>query len=128
MPSLGRVLVVDDDPSVGAMLRDLLIELGYVVKHAGGGAEALQLVPVFEPHVVLLDLLMPEMSGVEVLDHLRRDYPTVPVIMVTGNDDEEVARRALEAGAFDYVCKPFTLEVLGRVVAAAMVFPRERPA
>jgi len=98
------------------------------VKHAGGGAEALQLVPVFEPHVVLLDLLMPAMSGVEVLDHLRRDYPTVPVIMVTGNDDEEVARRTLEAGAFDYGCKPFTLEVLGRVVAAAMVFPRERPA
>ena len=50
------------------------------------------------------------------------------MIMVTGNDDEEVARRTLEAGTFDYVCKPFTLEVLGRVVAAAMVFPRERPA
>lgn len=48
------------------------------MKHAGGGAEALQLVPVFEPHVVLLDLLMPAMSGVEVLDHLRRDYPPCP--------------------------------------------------
>jgi CheY-like chemotaxis protein len=71
MPSsLGRVLVVDDEPHVGATLRDVLIELGYIVKVAVRGAEALKLVPVFEPDVVLLDLLMPEMSGVEVLDHL----------------------------------------------------------
>jgi CheY-like chemotaxis protein len=118
---LGRVLVVDDDPNVGAMLRDLLTTLGYVVKNAVRGAEALLLVPVFEPDVVLLDLQMPGMSGIEVLDHLRRDYPSLPVIIVTGNEDEELARRTMRGGAFDYVSKPFTVEVLDRVVTAALV-------
>lgn len=118
---LGRVLVVDDDPNVSTTLRDLLVELGYVVKNAVRGTEALQLVPVFEPDVVLLDLQMPGMSGVDVLDHLHRDDPALPVIIVTGNEDEEVARRTLRGGAFDYVSKPFTIEVLARVVAAALV-------
>jgi len=118
---LGRVLVVDDDPNVGAMLRDLLTTLGYVVKNAVRGAEALLLVPVFEPNVVLLDLQMPGMSGIEVLDRLRRDYPSLPVIIVTGNEDEELARRTMRGGAFDYVSKPFTVEVLDRVVTAALV-------
>ena len=118
---LGRVLVVDDDPNVGAMLRDLLTTLGYVVKNAVRGAEALLLVPVFEPNVVLLDLQMPGMSGIEVLDHLRRDHPGLPVIIVTGNEDEELARRTMRGGAFDYVAKPFTVEMLDRVVTAALV-------
>jgi DNA-binding response OmpR family regulator len=121
---LGRVLVVDDDANVGDMLQDLLVDLGYVVKHALDGTAALRLVPVFEPDVVLLDLQLPGMSGVEVLDRLRRDHPTVPVIIVTGNDDVEVARRTLRGGAFDYLSKPFTVDVLARVVAAAIAMSR----
>jgi CheY-like chemotaxis protein len=124
MPSsLGRVLVVEDETRVGAMLRDALVELGYTVKLAVGGAEALQLVPVFEPDVVLLDLLMPEMSGVEVLAHLRRDYPTLPVVIMSGNEDVEVARATLRAGAFDYLGKPVSLKAIARVVAAAIARP-----
>jgi len=96
MPSsLGRVLVVEDEPRVGAMLREGLVELGYIVEVAVQGAEALQLMPVFEPDVVLLDLLMPEMSGVEVLAHLRRDRPTLRVVIMSGNEDVEVARATL---------------------------------
>ena len=121
---LGRVLVVDDDPNVVEMLQDLLVDVGYLVKHALDGTEALRLVPVFEPDVVLLDLQLPGISGIEVLDRLRRDHPTVPVIIVTGNDDVEVARRTLRGGAFDYLSKPFTVEVLARVVAAAIAMPR----
>ena len=124
MPSsLGRVLLVEDEPRVAAMLRDVLVELGYIVTVAGGGAEALQFVPVFEPDVVLLDLLMPEMSGVEVLEHLRRDHPTLRVVIMSGNEDVEVARATLRAGAFDYLGKPFSIDVLARVVAAAVVPP-----
>jgi CheY-like chemotaxis protein len=124
MPSsLGRVLVVDDEPRVGATLRDVLVELGYTVKLAVRGAEALKLVPVFEPDVVLLDLRMPEMSGVEVLEHLRRDRPTLRVIILTGNEDVELARVTLRAGAFDYLSKPCSIDVLARVVAAAVALP-----
>ena len=124
MPSsLGRVLVVDDEPHVGATLRDVLVELGYMVKLAVRGAEALKLVPVFEPDVVLLDLRMPEMSGVEVLEHLRRERSTLRVIILTGNEDVELARATLRAGAFDYLSKPCSIEVLARVVAAAVTLP-----
>ena len=124
MPSsLGRVLLVEDEPRVAAMLRDVLVELGYLVTVAVGGAEALQLVPVFEPEVVLLDLLMPEMSGLEVLARLRRDYPTIRVVIMSGNEDVEVARATLRDGAFDYLGKPFSISVLARVVAAAIALP-----
>ena len=114
---------MEDEPRVAAMLRDVLVELGYIVTVAGGGAEALQLVPVFAPDVVLLDLLMPEMSGVEVLEHLRRDRPTLPVVIMSGNEDVEVARATLRDGAFDYLGKPFKIDALARVVAAAVVPP-----
>jgi CheY-like chemotaxis protein len=119
--SLGRILVVDDEPQVGAMLRDLLVELGYVVKNAVSGVEALGLVPIYLPDAVLLDLSMPGMTGVEVLDHLRRLNPDLPVIIVTGNQDLQTARATLVRGAFDYIQKPFTVEVLERVVAAAVL-------
>jgi two-component system, response regulator, stage 0 sporulation protein F len=118
--SRGRVLVVEDEPHVGAMLRDILTELSYAVKHAVGGPEALKLVPVFEPDLVLLDLQMPGMSGVEVLDHLRREHPRLPVVILSGNQDVQLTRRALGNGAFDYIQKPFDIAVLARVVAAAI--------
>jgi CheY-like chemotaxis protein len=121
MTSLGRILIVDDEPQVGLMLREILTELGYVAKAAVRGHEALQLVPVFQPDVVLLDLNMPGMSGVEVLDHLRREQPTLPIVIITGNADEDVARATLVRGAFDYVRKPFNIDTLARVVAAAVV-------
>ena len=114
---------MDDEPHVGATLRDVLIELGYIVKLAVRGAEALKLVRVFEPDVVLLDLTLPDMSGIEVLDHLRRDRPTVRVVIMSGNQDAEVARATLASGAFDYLGKPFNIDVLARVVAAAVALP-----
>jgi CheY-like chemotaxis protein len=120
--SLGRILVVDDEPRVAEMLRDLLVDFGYVVKVALGGVEALNLVPVYQPDAVLLDISMPEvMSGVETLEHLRRLDPELPVVMLTANTDVEIARGTLTRGAFDYIPKPFNLEVLERVVAAAVL-------
>jgi len=119
---IGRVLVVDDEPQVATMLRDALLDAGYVVKVAVSGSEALKLLPVFQPDVVLLDVMLPGLSGVDVLQHLRRDHPAVPVVMVTANQDEHAARQMLERGAFDYVPKPFQLDVLERVVGAAVAF------
>jgi DNA-binding response OmpR family regulator len=117
---LGRVLVVDDEPQVAGMLRDALVEAGYVVKTAVTGREALGLMPAFRPDVVLLDVMMPGVKGDEVLAQLRRDHPRVPVVMVTANQDEEAARLMLTGGAFDYLPKPFELDVLERIVGAAV--------
>ena len=116
----GRVLVVDDEPVVSSMVCDVLATVGYVVASAASGAKALNLVPTFNPSVVLLDLAMPEMSGMEVLQHLRREYPHIPVVILSGNQDAEVKRRALEAGAFDYLTKPFSLALMRAAVRAAI--------
>ena len=113
---LGRVLVVDDDAQVANMLRDVLVDLGYVVKTAVTGPEALGLMPVFQPDVVLLDV----MTGDAVLAQLRREHPAVPVVMVTANRDEQAARLMLTRGAFDYLPKPFQFDVLARIVGAAV--------
>jgi CheY-like chemotaxis protein len=118
--SLGRVLVVDDEAEVGAALRDALMEFGYTVENAATGAEAIGLMPIFEPDVVLLDVTMPGLSGDQVLERLRREYPRVPVVMVTANEDEARARAFLSDGARDYIRKPFDLTTLERVVMAAV--------
>ena len=123
---LGRVLVVDDERQVGAALRDALAEFGYIVKNAASGREALGLISVFHPDVVLLDVMMPGMTGDEVLDHLHEAHPGIAVVMVTALEDEDRARRLLTRGAFDYIRKPFDLTVLERVVAAAFVSRRPR--
>jgi len=78
------------------------------------------LVPTFKPSVVLLDLAMPGMSRMEVLHHLRCEYPRIPVVILSGNQDAEVKRRALEAGAFDYLTKPFSLALMRAAVKAAI--------
>jgi DNA-binding response OmpR family regulator len=121
---LGRVLVVDDEPEVGAMLRDALVEFGYVVKNARSGPEALGLMNAFAPDVVLLDVMMPGMSGDEVLSRLRRGHPQVAVVMVTAQQDEEAGRQLLAQGAVDYVQKPCDLDVLERIVGAAVALRR----
>jgi len=99
MPSLARVLIVEDQLQVAEMVRDVLTSLGYESESAPNGREALHRVASYRPDVVLLDLSLPGMSGVEVLDALRRDHPGVPVVMVTANQDEETARGTLARGA-----------------------------
>ena len=120
MPPLARVLVVDDEPDVAATLQELLVELGYEVKIAVSGPEALGLAPVYRPDAILLDLNLPGLPGAQVLEQLLRMDPLLPVIIVTGNSDLEVARSTLKQGAFDYLPKPFGLDVLERIVAAAI--------
>jgi DNA-binding response OmpR family regulator len=111
---------VDDERIVNSMLCDVLATAGYMVASAASGAEGLHLMPTFNPSVVVLDLGMPGMSGMEVLQQLRRDYPCIPVVILSGNQDAEVKRRALEAGAFDYLTKPFSLTLMRAVVRTAI--------
>lgn len=120
--SPARVLVVEDEAEVAAVLCDALNDLGYAVALAVDGTEALRLVPLYRPDVVLLDLALPNVPGDIVLGQLRLADPNLPVIIVTGNADIELARATLARGAFDYVAKPFDLEILARILAAALVY------
>jgi len=109
---MARVLVVDDERANVELLTDFLREKGYEVSTAFNGAEALQKVKEERPHVVLLDICMPVMDGMEVLKRVREIDREVGVIVVTGINEEETGRKSLAMGAFDYITKPLDLHYL----------------
>ena len=116
-----RVLVVDDDPGIVAALTGALAHWGYAVCTAPDGPQALQQAKAARPHVVLLDLNMPGMDGLEVLRHLRAFDPELGVIMVSGAGDEETRQTALTLGAADFLRKPMHLQEVERSVAQRLV-------
>src|SRR5258705_11987180 len=101
-----RVLVVDDQGAVAEVVRDALEEAGYAVTLTSTGVSALNLVAYDPPDVVLLDLGLPDMLGLEVLDRLRLRWPQIPVIILSGTHDPDLAKAARARGAADYVTKP----------------------
>jgi two-component system, response regulator, stage 0 sporulation protein F len=119
--SLGRLLAVDDEAPVLEVLSEYFSTQGYAVETASTGPDALEAARRFRPDLVLLDIRMPGMDGVEVLKKLRELDPSLAVIMVTANEDMALARETLKIGAFDYVAKPFDFRYLDRAVSAALV-------
>ena len=119
--SLGRILLVDDEPSVVEVLSEYFGGQGYTVATAPNGEEALSTLKKFRPAVVLLDVRMPGIDGVEVLRRIRAIDKTVAVIMVTANEDVGLARETLNIGAFDYVAKPFDFAYLDQAVTLGLI-------
>lgn len=117
---LGTLLVIDDEPDVVEMLSVYFTASGYQVIGANHGGDGLMLAEFHRPDVVLLDIMMPGIDGVEVLQQIRTRWPEVPVVMLTAVANLDIAKGALRRGAFDYVRKPFEWEHLERVVAAAL--------
>jgi len=107
-----RILVVDDEPDIRDILEKSLSLSGYSVTSAADGAKALELCASFNPHVILLDVMMPDASGVETLQKIRALDRDVKVVMVSGMHDLTVAREAISLGAVDYITKPFDLRDL----------------
>ncbi|NEC29652.1 response regulator transcription factor [Streptomyces sp. SID8111] len=120
-----RVLVVDDDPTVAEVVAGYLDRAGYVVDRAGDGPAALARAETHRPDLVVLDLMLPGMDGLEVCRRIRGHGP-VPVIMLTARGDEEDRILGLEVGADDYVTKPFSPREL--VLRVESVLRRSRPA
>jgi two-component system phosphate regulon response regulator PhoB len=122
------ILVVEDEPPLQQLLSYNLKAAGFEVAQAYDGEEALQLIDESVPDLVLLDWMLPEVSGVELCRRLRRrsDTARVPIIMLTARTEEHDRLRGLEAGADDYVTKPFSpAELIARIRA---VLRRVRPA
>jgi DNA-binding response OmpR family regulator len=109
-----RVLVVDDEPKAIELLQEFLTVKGYEVLTAPNGEEALRKVKEDRPHLILLDICMPKMDGLEVLKRVREIDQEVGVIMVTAVHEEETGRQALKLGAFDYITKPLDFQYLER--------------
>jgi len=114
-----RILVVDDESAIRRALRPPLIELGFQVVEASRGEEAIQQLRAAAVDVVLLDMNMPGIGGMETLRRIRALAPRLPILMLTVRDQEEDKVAALDLGADDYVTKPFsTRELIARIRTA----------
>ena len=117
---MSRVLVIDDDASLRFTLEAVLSDAGLVVETCDGGASGLAAFDVRGADVVLTDLAMPDVDGMQVLARLRASDPSVPVLMLTAHGSERVAVAAMKAGAFDYIPKPFDPDELVLAVRRAV--------
>jgi two-component system KDP operon response regulator KdpE len=115
-----KVLVVDDEPALRKVIRASLAASGFAVEEAGAGNAALEIVKTRVFDLVLLDINMPGIGGVETCQRIRTLAPQIGIVMVTVRDDEEDKVRALEAGADDYVTKPFRFRELVARMGAVM--------
>lgn len=110
-----RILVCDDEKDIVSALRIYLTSEGYQVEEACNGLEALEILKTKEIHLIILDIMMPEMDGIETLAAIR-DCSNVPVILLSAKTEDEDKIKGLNAGADDYIAKPFNpVEVIARV-------------
>lgn len=126
-PSSGSILIVDDEPAVAEMLRDIFVSQGYEVDAATNGGDAVMLASLSRPDAVVLDIKLPDTTGAEVLARLRELDDSIPVVMLSGSDDEDLARALLKAGAMDYLRKPFQFDQLLQAVGLAVDVGKGRP-
>jgi len=116
--SAAQILIVEDDEVIRGTLAYDLSRAGYSVSQAITGAEALRLARKMRPDLILLDLMLPDESGIEVCERVRELDEDVVIVMITAKDSEEDIVRGFEAGADDYVTKPFGMkELLARITA-----------
>ncbi len=118
-----RVLVVDDEDNITFLLDSALRHFGFEVRVAKTGRDALAQVEDYDPHVVLLDVMLPDLDGFEILRRMRMDGSKVPVLFLTARDAVDDKVRGLTLGGDDYVTKPFSLE---EVVARIQVILRRQ--
>jgi two-component system response regulator (stage 0 sporulation protein F) len=107
---------VDDEQKICLLLSEYFSMKGYDVRTVSRGEEALALLEIFQPTVVLLDILMPGMGGIETLKQIKQRAPALKVIMLSAADLEDVVQGALQLGADSYMCKPADLTQLERLI------------
>ncbi len=117
-----KILIVDDDPDIATMLEDRLQASEYGTVIARDGVEALELIEQEAPHLMLLDLDMPRLTGIEVLKRLQKVRPTedLPVIVMTAHASIDAAVEAMKAGAYDFLTKPLDKDHLLIVIGKAI--------
>jgi two-component system response regulator AtoC len=104
-----QILIVDDEPAIRQLLVEFLEELGYHADCAEDGESALEWLSSSRPDMVLLDVRLPGISGIDVLQRAQKIHSDLPVIVISGYADEALARQALRMGAYDFFLKPFDL-------------------
>ena len=118
-PTVAHVLIVDDEVNIRRVLAAMLKREGYEATASADGEQALAVLAKTPVDVVVTDLVMPRMGGMDLLKRVSADFPDVPVIVITAHGSVDSAVAALKAGAFDYITKPFEQEELKKVIAKA---------
>jgi two-component system chemotaxis response regulator CheY len=123
-PGKGRVLVVDDEPNIRKLVRMCLTKAGYEVEEAENGEEGEKIIRAKDNplmvDVILCDIRMPKVNGIEAIAFFQKEFPSVPIVVITGFPETEMAVNLMKQGVVDYVPKPIDNEKLLNVVAKAM--------
>ena len=115
-----RILVVDDEEMIREMLFDVLSQAGYTAKTAKDGNDAIAQIENEPFEIVITDLKMPGMSGLELLQRVQKINPDICVLIITAHSTVESAVSAMKLGAYDYICKPFELEEMKVIIERAV--------
>ena len=121
-----RVLIVDDETNIVSSLHGILEDEGYQIDTADDGVEALEHVQSDPPDLVLLDIWLPGMDGIEVLKTIKTYHPEIEVLIMSGHGTIDTAVKATKLGAFDFIEKPFSLDQLVQSVDKALRLKRSR--
>ena len=127
MSERGSLLVVGDDAEAAGMLQEFFTRRGYLIDVALNGGDALMLVALSRPDAVILDIHLPETDGAGLLNELRALDDSITVVMLSGSDNEDLARALLNAGAFDHVRRPFQWDRLEQSVGHAIAVGKQKP-
>jgi len=117
-----KIFVADDNEEILAILKEFLTAKGFVVKSAGDSKDILGAIKFFQPDLILLDLLMPDIGGFEICEILNKDVDTrgIPIIVISGLKDSADIKRAYKFGVVGYLTKPFSLKSLADEVSRAI--------
>ena len=102
-----KILIADDETNVIKVLRDRFVHWGYEVETAPDGEEALEKVESFKPHLIILDIRMPKINGLEVLERTKKKYPKIGVLILTASQSKDTSKTCSEKGADAFMIKPF---------------------
>ena len=122
----GQILIVDDEEGIRTSLRGILEDEGHSVLEAESGERGLEILEAEAPDLLFLDIWLPGMDGLAVLDRVREDHPGLPVVMISGHGNIETAVSAIKKGAYDFIEKPLSLEKVLITSAKALEFSRLR--
>jgi len=118
-----KIMIVDDEEEIRRTIKRQLKDTGYEIIEASNGEEAIRLIGVENVLIldaIICDIRMPKINGVEAIAHFRKEYPSIPVIVLTGFPDVSLAAKFIKDGAFEYLVKPVEKEKLVEVVAKAV--------
>ena len=123
-----KILIVDDEKDTCDMLSDILTDEGYILSQARTGGTALKKIREGKPGLVLLDIRMPVMNGLELLTRIKRMTGKTAVVMITAHADVDTARESMRLGASDYITKPFDIGLIKAVVREVLAIRAPRNA